>query len=492
MKFDRRTADALYRVSFGAFAYAAYAVLCPNRPLVPNWHIKCICHRLEEMSRQLETGRSGKLVTRAVSNDLVINLPPRSLKSFLASIAWVAWMLGRNPDLQIICASYSEDLAHKFSRDCRALIESRFYKRVFRTRINPRKSTETEFETTKRGFRLATSIGATLTGRGADILIIDDPTKSNDAYSEVALEAANEWFRTTALSRRNNPAKTLMLAVQQRLHTNDLSGTLIEHGWASLVMPAIATEAQDYAIAESEVYHRPAKELLQPDWDSRDELEKIKIEIGSRNFAAQYQQNPTPSEGNLIKAAWLRRYSSVPARNKFRSMILSCDPAGKADVKNDYTAMTVVGIDAKEMYLLHVERGHWTVLEMQKRITALAAQWEATHIIVEDTASGMGLIQLLKEQTQLPVIGQHPTDDKETRMSRHEGRFEAGRLLLPTEAPWLADFENELLAFPNGRYDDQVDALMLTLDWFSKNEHCLPPISWPIPFVFSRPRSFPY
>jgi predicted phage terminase large subunit-like protein len=103
----------------------------------------------------------------------------------------------------------------------------------------------------------------------------------------------------------------------------------------------------------------------------------------------------------------------------------------------------------------------------------------------------MGLIQLLKEQTSLPVIGQHPTEDKETRMSRHEGRFEAGRILLPNEAPWLADFENELLAFPNARYDDQVDALMLTLDWFLKNEHCLPPSSWPIPFVFSRPRSIP-
>jgi hypothetical protein len=194
MKFDRRAADAVYRMSFGAFAYAAYAALYPNRPLVPNWHIKCICHHLQKMGRQLETARSVTLETRAVSNDLVINLPPRSLKSFLISVAWVAWMLGRNPDLQIICASYSEELAHKFSRDCRALMESRFYKRVFRTRINPRKSTETEFETTRRGFRLATSIGATLTGRGADIFIIDDPTKSNDASSEVALEAANEWF----------------------------------------------------------------------------------------------------------------------------------------------------------------------------------------------------------------------------------------------------------------------------------------------------------
>jgi predicted phage terminase large subunit-like protein len=488
---DRRTADALYRVSFGAFAYAAYAALYPNRPLVPNWHIKCICHHLQEMSRQLEVKRSIAIETRAVSNNLVINLPPRALKSFLISVGWVAWMLGRNPNLQVICASYSEDLAHKFSRDCRALMESQFYKRVFRTRINPRKSTETEFETTRRGFRLATSTGATLTGRGADIFIIDDPTKSNDAGSEVALEAANEWFRSTALSRRNNPAKTLMLVVQQRLHTNDLSGSLIELGWPSLAMPAIATEARDYAIAEGEIYHRLAGELLQPDWDSREELEKIKIEIGSRNFAAQYQQNPTPADGNQIKAAWLRRYDSRPPCDKFRSIILSCDPAGKTGVKNDYTAMTVIGIGAKELYLLHVERGHWTVLEMKARITTLSSQWNATHIIIEDTASGMGLIQLLREQTQLPVIGQHPTDDKETRMSRHEGRFEAGRILLPTEALWLADFETELLAFPNGRYDDQVDALMLTLDWFARNEHCLPPSSWPIPFVFSRPRNIP-
>ena len=492
MKFDRRTADALYRVSFGAFAYAPYAVLYPNRPLVPNWHIKCICHRLQEMSRQLEMRDSVAIEARAVSNDLVINLPPRSLKSFLVSIAWVAWVLGRNPNLQIICASYSEELAHKFSRDCRVLMESHFYKRVFRTRLNPRKSTETEFETTKRGFRLTTSIGATLTGRGADIFIIDDPTKSNDAHSEIALEGANEWFRTTALSRRNNPAKTLMLVVQQRLHTYDLSGFLIEHGWPSLVMPAIATEEKDYTIADGEFYHRPAKELLQPDWDSSDELEKIKIDVGSRNFAAQYQQNPKPPDGNLIKAAWLRRYDKIPPRKKFRSMILSCDPAGKADTKNDYTAITLVGIDARELYLLHVDRGHWTVLEMQKRIIALASQWDVTHTIIEDTASGMGLIQLLREQTHLPVIGQHSTDNKETRLSRHEGRFEAGRILLPTEAPWLADFESELLAFPSGRYDDQVDALMLCLDWFAKNEHCLPPSEWPSAILFSIPRPGPF
>jgi predicted phage terminase large subunit-like protein len=480
MIVDRKAADALYRVNFGAFAYAAYEVVHPHEPLCPNWHIDCICHHLAAME-------AGRLPTR-----IIVNLPPRSLKSYLVSVAWVAWLLGRKPSLRIICASYSEELAHKFSRDCRALMESRFYKRVFPTRLNPKKSTETEFETTKRGSRLATSVGGTLTGRGGDVFIIDDPTKANDANSEVALEGANEWFRNTARSRLNDLSQSLVVVTQQRLHTDDLSGVLIERGWPSLVIPAIATESQDYAVADGEVYYRATGELLQPDRDRPEAIEEIKLSVGSRIFAAQYQQNPTPPEGNMIKACWLRRYDSIPPRKKFRSMVLSCDPAGKTGIKNDYTAMTLVGIDAKEMYLLHVERGHWSVLEMQKRITALASQWEATHIIIEDTASGMGLIQLLKEQTQLPVIGQHSTDNKETRLTRHEGRFEAGRILLPTEAPWLADFENELLAFPSGRYDDQVDALMLCLDWFAKNEHFLPRSDWPAPILFRIPRPGPY
>jgi predicted phage terminase large subunit-like protein len=479
MIVDRKITDALYRVNFGAFAYAAYEIVHPHEPLCPNWHIDCICHCLAEME-------AGRLPAR-----LIVNLPPRSLKSFLVSVAWVAWLLGRKPSLRIICASYSEELAHKFSRDCRALMESRFYKRVFPTRLNPKKSTETEFETTRRGCRFATSVGGTLTGRGGDVLIVDDPTKANDANSQVVLEAANDWFRNTARSRLNDQSKSLVVVTQQRLHTNDLSGTLIDGGWPSLVIPAIATEAQDYVVADGEVYRRPGGELLQPNRDSPKSLEEIKQEVGSRIFAAQYQQNPTPPEGNMIKGSWLRRYDSIPPRNKFRSVVLSCDPAGKSGIKNDYTAMTVVGIDAKELYLLHVERGHWTVLETQRRITALASQWKTTHIIVEDTASGMGLIQLLREQTRLPVIGQHPTDDKETRMGRHEGRFEAGRILLPAEAPWLADFENELLAFPSGRYDDQVDALLLFLDWFSKHEHCFPPSRWPMAFVSSRPRYVP-
>jgi predicted phage terminase large subunit-like protein len=138
--------------------------------------------------------------------------------------------------------------------------------------------------------------------------------------------------------------------------------------------------------------------------------------------------------------------------------------------------------------VLQVSRGHWTVLQMREQIIALAAQWQVDLIIVEDTSSGMGLIQLLQEQPGLDVVGRKPDADKVTRMSRHQGRFEAGRILFPNEAPWLAECENELFAFPGGRYDDQVDALLLFLDWFAQNEPYLQPLVCHPPLVFFSPR----
>jgi predicted phage terminase large subunit-like protein len=411
-----------------------------------------------------------QMVTGESEKRLVLNQPPRTLKSQIVSVCLPAWKLGRNPGARIICASYSEDLARKFSRDCRALMESSFYKRVFpRTRLNPKKSTENEFETTQRGYRLATSVGGTLTGRGGDILIVDDPIKANDANSQVALAGADEWFHNTALSRLDS-ADSLVIVTMQRLHQEDLSGILIEKGWPPLVIPAIATESQTYLIGKDETYTRPAGELLQPKRDSWEAIESKRREIGSRLWDAQYQQNPTPAEGNMIKAAWLARYDFSPAERKFRRVVLSCDPAGKAGVRNDYTAITICGFDKKEIHLLHVTRGHWTVLQMRDRIKALARDWKVDPVIIEDTSSGMGLLQMLREEQLLNMIGRRPKADKEVRMSQHEGRFEAGNIVLPKEAPWLADFEAELLAFPNGRYDDQVDALLLFLDWFHQRE----------------------
>jgi predicted phage terminase large subunit-like protein len=465
MRPNRKLVDAIYRSHFGAFVYAAFEALTPGECLVANWHIDAVCHQIQLMV----TGQSRKR--------LILNLPPRSLKSFIVSVCLPAWLLGRDPGARIICASYSQDLAEKFSRDCRALLDTPFYKRVFpRTRLNPKKCGEGEFETTRRGNRLATSVGGTLTGRGGDALIIDDPIKANEATSEVALTGASDWFRNTALSRLDDPKDSLIVVTMQRLHVDDLAGILIEQGWPRLAIPAVATEPADYVVGKDEIYHRPAQQLLQPERDSAEAIEEIKREIGSRIFAAQYQQEPTPPDGNMIKAGWLGRYENSPAARKFRHVVLSCDPAGKASARNDYTAITVCGIDAKSIHILHVTRGHWTMMQMLERIVFLAAEWKGERILVEDTSSGMGLIQLLREKPRLNVIGRQPHGDKETRMSRHQARFEAGRILLPKEATWLAEFETELLAFPSGRYDDQVDSLLQLLDWYSENEPNLNPV----------------
>jgi predicted phage terminase large subunit-like protein len=471
MKIERQIADAVFRNSFGAFCYRVFEVLSPGQQLIDNWHIDTGCYVIERMV----TGESAKR--------LALNQPPRTLKSHIASVCLPAWVLGQNPGARIICASYSEELARKFSRDCRALMESPFYRRVFpRSRLNPKKSTETEFETTRRGYRLATSVGGTLTGRGGDILIVDDPIKANDANSEVALTGADEWFHNTALSRLDS-AESLIILAMQRLHQRDLSGILIERGWPSLVLPAIATETQTYLIGNNETYTRQAGELLQPQRDTRDAYESKQREVGTRVWTAQYQQNPVPAEGNMIKAAWLARYDFSPAERKFCRFVLSCDPAGKAGIRNDYTAITICGSDNKEIYLLHVSRGHWTVLQMRDRIQFLAREWNVDAAIIEDASSGMGLVQMLREETSLNVIAQQPKGDKETRLSRHEGRFEAGHILLPKEAPWLPEFESELLGFPNAKHDDQVDALVLALDYFVRAKRFPAPMETGLPYV---------
>ena len=172
----------------------------------------------------------------------------------------------------------------------------------------------------------------------------------------------------------------------------------------------------------------------------------------------------------MIKAAWLLRYPARLEKNQYRRVVLTCDPAGKDGPQNDYTAIAISGVHEKQLHLLHVARGHWRIVQMRDQIVAFTEEWKADLAIVEDTSTGMGLIQLLKEQLRLDVVGRRPKDDKVTRMCRHQGWFEAGRVLLPQEASWLADFESELLAFPYGRHDDQVDAFMLFLDWFSENE----------------------
>ena len=219
--------EALVRADFAGFAERAFHELNPQTDFATNWHFRVIAAKLTAVYQ----GRIRRLV---------VNMPPRHLKSHLASVAFPAWCLGRNPSLQVLCVSYAQDLADKLARDCRRIVMSDWYQRLFPTRLAPRHQAVSEFETTQQGSRLATSVGGVLTGRGADIIVIDDPLKPEEALSQAQRRSANEWFDHTLYSRLNDRQSGAIVLIMHRLHEDDLAGhVLTQEDWEVVRLPAI-------------------------------------------------------------------------------------------------------------------------------------------------------------------------------------------------------------------------------------------------------------
>ncbi len=229
---DQRLLDAVLRNDLMGFVRKAFQTVAPGERFIYNWHLDTICYALDQV-------RLGHI------KRLIIEVPPRSLKSIIASVAFPAFLLGRDPTTKIISVSYSNALAAKHAADSKAIMRSRWYQRLFpSTVIGTEKDTESDFLTTKRGGRYATSIGGTLTGRGGNIIIIDDPLKPGDAMSS-GREAVNTWYDQTLSSRLNNKAEDAIIVVMQRLHIDDLVGHVLQRdeGWRVLSIPAIAETA---------------------------------------------------------------------------------------------------------------------------------------------------------------------------------------------------------------------------------------------------------
>jgi len=290
---------AILRRDFGAFVVKAFQTVSPGNRYLHNWHIDAITHMLMQV-HQGETLR------------LVITQPPRSLKSICTSVAFVAWALGHDPSKRFACVAYSQELSSVFARQFRMVVHSKWYRELFPKMVIS-KDTETECETTMGGGRFAVPFGGSFTGRGADVIIIDDPLKADDAQSELRRRAVNEWFGSTLLSRLDDKKTGAIILVMQRLHEDDLAGKLLrEGGWRQLDLPAIADEDQDIAIGPDKVYHRRASDILHPARESLATLEQIKREMGSLAFSAQYRQRPVPLEGNLIRRQWLQWTDHAP------------------------------------------------------------------------------------------------------------------------------------------------------------------------------------
>jgi predicted phage terminase large subunit-like protein len=459
---ERRLLELKLRSDLMTFIHRTFQTIAPAQNYHHNWHLEAVAWHLEQCAR-------------GAIKRLLITLPPRSLKSICASVAYPAWVLGHDPTARIICASYSENLAAKHSLDCRAVMGSDWYRRIFpHARISREKDTELNFLTTRHGYRYATSVGGTLTGRGGNLIIIDDAIKPEDAFSEAKRSAVNEWFDRTLYSRLDDKRNDTIVLIMQRLHVEDLAGYVTQkEPWVQLRLPAIAEVEQTVALGPDENYTRKVGEVLHEAREPKEVLDQLKIALGSFNFSAQYQQCPIPLEGEIIHWDWFRFYNELPCRVAGDRIVQSWDTASKAEEISDYSVGTTWLMKGNDYYLLDVLRKRLTYPDLKRQIIDHACRFSVNEIIIEDKGSGTALIQDLGNETIAGVpypIAFQPETDKVTRMHAQSAKIEAGHVYLPLRAEWLEDFRTELLQFPRGRYDDQVDSLSQFLNWVEQRD----------------------
>ena len=440
--------EFLLRHDFATFAGRCFQDLNPQTDLAMNWHLEVIAAKLTAV-------REGKI------RRLIINLPPRHLKSLMASIAFPAWYLGLVPTAQILCVSYGQELADKLARDCRGIMMSPWYRKIFPTRLAPHRQAVQEFITTRQGYRLATSTGGVLTGRGADIIVIDDPLKPEEALSDAQRQACNDWYDHTLYSRVNDKRRGVIIIIMQRLNEDDLIGHVLgQEEWEILSFPAIAEKDEEHrieTILEPRRFIRRQGEALHPEREPLEVLDRIRRTIGEYHFAGQYQQSPAPLGGGLVKAEWFKRYrhSELPAR--FDRIVQSWDTANKATELSDFSVCTTWGVKGKELFLLAVFRQKLEYPALKRAVREQLGLFKATVVLVEDKASGTQLIQELIRDGCHAVTRYQPTTDKVMRLHAQTALIENGFVRIPEDAPWLAEYLHELTVFPKGKHDDQAD-----------------------------------
>jgi len=456
----------LMREDFGAYAEKAWEWINGGRSMSHNWHIDAIAHVLD-------------LVAGGECRRLLVTMPPRNGKSLLISVIWVAWQLGRDPRQNFVCVSYSNELSLAFARDCLSIIQSPWYRELFpKTIISSKRSAAADFETTAGGGRLATSVTGTLTGRGGDIIILDDVIKPDEAASEVVRESVNKWYQSTLTSRLDDKERGAIICVMQRLHQFDLAGLMIESGnWRQLKLAAIAPADEEIPLTRGRIHRRKAGEVLHPERESREILEALRQEMGSDLFSAQYQQDPVPEGGLVFKAAWLKYYDPAKLDCSGGMIVQSWDTGNKTGETNAYSVCVTALVLGKLIYVVDIFRARLETPDLLKQAIALGLAYRPHALLVEDKASGEALIQFLRGERDpiLHPLPRRPEADKFTRARGVSPIVEQNRLWLPEQAIWLGEFKAELLGFPNTRYCDQVDALSQLLDYVRQQDIYIPP-----------------
>lgn len=416
-----------------------------------------IHHKL--MSRYLQQIERGE-ITR-----LMIFMPPRHGKSELTSRRFPAWYLGRNPNKQIIAASYNSNLASSFGRDVRNLVSDQSYQDVFPGMgLRQDSKAADRWNTTNGGSYLSAGVGSGITGHGADLGIIDDPFKDRqEANSQRIRDNVWNWY-TSAFYTRLMPKAAVVLTVT-RWHEDDLAGRLIKaqasgggEPWTVLSLPAIATGPDQLGRKEGDA--------LWPAWYPADTLEKIKATVGNYEWASLYQQSPYIEEGNIFKRHYWQYYREAP---KFSRTVQSWDTAFKKDNEADYSCCTTWGEAEDGYYIIDFWKERVEYPDLKQTAMGLNAKHRPHAVLIEDKASGQSLIQELKRGTRIPVIPIKVDADKVSRANAVTPLIEAGKVKLPENAPWVSDFIDNLARFPNAAHDDDVDSTTQALNYLARS-----------------------
>lgn len=465
------------------FVRQAWGVIEPFSPFKPNWH-------LDAISDHLEAVEAGEI------RNLLVTMPPRMGKSLTISVFYPAWRWINQPGMRFLYASYSQDLATLHSVATRRVVASEWYQARWadRFQLADDANLKTRFENDQRGARFSTSVGGMVTGIGGDRIVVDDAHNVKEAESQTIREETIRWWDQAMSTRFNDPKTGARIVVMQRVHEGDLAGHLIEQGgYVHLNLPMeYEPEAVFYTGFGKPDPRREPGELLAPERIGPEEIADLKVRLGSRAYAGQFQQRPAPAEGEILKREWWQFWTELP---EMEWIVQAWDTAFKTGRENDYSACLTVGYSGGRFHVLDRWKDRVAFPELERAVRAQQAKWMPDEILVEDAASGQSLIQQLQHEYDpsgmvrsgsiLPIVPVKPDRDKLARVHAISPYVEGGRVFLPQAASWRDDLIDECGVFPAGLHDDQVDALTMAIMRLAMREQSMREIDPALLLAFS-------
>lgn len=467
---ERRAASA----SLYEFVKQSWPVVEPGVSFVPSWHIEVICEHLEAVT-------SGEI------RKLLINIPPRHSKSLVVSVMWPMWEWLARPEEKYLCASYSGVLSIRDNLKARRLVQSPWYQERWGHlfALAGDQNAKQRFENDKTGYRLATSVGGTATGEGGSRLILDDPHSAQDAQSDVMRETALDWFDVVWSTRLNDPKRSAMVTIMQRLHEKDISGHILEDigGWEHICIPAEWDGVRRKTLLGAYDPRTKTGELICPERFGEEQIAELKKVLGVYGTAGQLQQDPQPAEGGILKSKHFRLWPHEKALPQFEYILQSYDCAFTEKTTGDPTACSVWAVftfeNQRQVMLIDAWADHLSYPELRQRaINDWSMEYGGTsvkngirkarrpdRILVEEKASGQSLLQDLR-LARVPAIGYNPgRADKVARAHQTAPTLELGIIWIPesaktpgSAASWAQDFMKEVDRFsPFAEHDDYVD-----------------------------------